>query len=342
MSLQIGETVGDYQVTGVLGHGGMGRVFRVRHTISQREEAMKIVLPDFEARPDVAERFLREIQVHASLTHPNIAALHTAFRMGPQLLMVMELVDGVSVEAMLRQGPIGTDRAIGYTSQVLAALGYAHERGVIHRDIKPANIMVTADGVVKLMDFGIARASGHRELTGSGVALGSLYYMSPEQVAAQPVDGRSDIYATGITLYEMVTGRRPIEGGSEYSIMQGHLQHVPAPPSELSPAIPQGISNAILKSLAKQPSERYQTAEEFRRALSGMTPTAVLPARASGLSAETLDFARQKLAVYIGPIAKVLVERTARHAPSELQFFQDLAEHVPAENRRAFLASVKR
>ena len=175
MSFQIGDTVGDYQVTGVLGRGGMGRVFRVRHTISQREEAMKIVLPDFEARPDVAERFLREIRVHASLTHPNIAAMHTAFRVGPQLLMVMELVEGTSVEELLRNGPIGLDRAIAYTDQVLAALAFAHERGVIHRDIKPANIMVTggrngqADGLRHRASGGAAGVDGNGR--GAGVAL---------------------------------------------------------------------------------------------------------------------------------------------------------------------------
>jgi eukaryotic-like serine/threonine-protein kinase len=343
MSFQIGETVGDYQVTGVLGRGGMGRVFRVRHTISQREEAMKIVLPDFEARPDVAERFLREIRVHASLTHPNIAALHTAFRVGAQLLMVMELVDGVSVEDMLRQGPIELHRAISYADQVLAALSYAHERGVIHRDIKPANIMVTGESTVKLMDFGIARAEGQRELTGTGVAVGSLYYMSPEQISGLAVDARSDLYATGITLYEMATGRRPIQGGSEYSIMQAHLHQAPAPPSALSPEIPPGISNAIVKSLAKDASARYQTADEFRRALAGTVATTTMQAPVvAGLSAETLNFARQKLAVYIGPIAKVLVERTARRVQGEAQFYQALAEHVPDESRRAFLASVKR
>ena len=342
MSFQIGDTVGDYQVTGVLGRGGMGRVFRVRHTISQREEAMKIVLPDFEARPDVAERFLREIRVHASLTHPNIAAMHTAFRVGPQLLMVMELVEGTSVEELLRNGPIGLDRAIAYTDQVLAALAFAHERGVIHRDIKPANIMVTVDGTVKLMDFGIARAAGQRELTGTGVALGSLYYMSPEQVAGHPVDARSDLYAAGITLYEMATGRRPIQGGSEYSIMQAHLQQAPAPPSVISPEIPPSISNAILKALEKQPAARFQTAEEFRRALSGTISTTAASMSTASLSPEILEAARQKLAVYIGPIAKVLVERTARRVQAEPQFYQALAEHVPPEQRRAFLASLKR
>ncbi len=342
MSFQIGDTVGDYQVTGVLGRGGMGRVFRVRHTISQREEAMKIVLPDFEARPDVAERFLREIRVHASLTHPNIAAMHTAFRVGPQLLMVMELVEGTSVEELLRNGPIGLDRAIAYTDQVLAALAFAHERGVIHRDIKPANIMVTVDGTVKLMDFGIARAAGQRELTGTGVALGSLYYMSPEQVAGHPVDARSDLYAAGITLYEMATGRRPIQGGSEYSIMQAHLQQAPAPPSVISPEIPPSISNAILKALEKQPAARFQTAEEFRRALSGTISTTAASLATASLSPEILEAARQKLAVYIGPIAKVLVERTARRVQAEPQFYQALAEHVPPEQRRAFLASLKR
>ena len=143
MSFQIGDKVGDYQIIGTLGAGGMGRVYKVKNMISDRIDAMKVLLPDLANEPDLADRFLREIKVLASLNHPNIAGLHTAFRLENQLLMIMEFVDGTTLEAKLRNGPFPLSDAIDYVSQVLSALGYAHSHGVIHRDIKPANMMLT-------------------------------------------------------------------------------------------------------------------------------------------------------------------------------------------------------
>ena len=178
MELQIGSTIGDYQVVGILGAGGMGKVFKVRNTISDRVEAMKILLPDLANAPELADRFLREIKVQASLEHPNIASLHTAVRVENQLLMLMEFVDGVTLEQKLKEGPLPTAQAVDYIQQVLSALEYAHARGVVHRDIKPANMMLTPGGVIKLMDFGIAKASGDHKLTMTGTTMGSLYYMS--------------------------------------------------------------------------------------------------------------------------------------------------------------------
>src|SRR5215472_3177208 len=150
MDLQIGSTVGDYQVIGILGAGGMGKVYKVRNTISDRVEAMKVLLPDLANAPELADRFLREIKVQASLEHPNIAALHTALRIDNQLLMFMEFVEGVTLEQLLKeQGRIPVGSAVNYVSQVLSALDYAHQHGVIHRDIKPANMMLTPAGAVK-------------------------------------------------------------------------------------------------------------------------------------------------------------------------------------------------
>ena len=146
MALQIGDTVGDYEIVGVLGKGGMGKVYRVRNLLSDRIEAMKVVLPDLSADPGLADRFLREIRVHASLEHPNIAALRTALRVDNQVLMVMELVEGISLEERLRQGPLDLASGIRYVDQILSALDLAHSRGIIHRDIKPANVIVTPDG----------------------------------------------------------------------------------------------------------------------------------------------------------------------------------------------------
>ena len=146
MNLEIGSTVGDYQVVGILGAGGMGQVYKVRNVISDRVEAMKVLLPDLVNQPDLADRFLREIKVQASLEHPNIAALHTAVRQENQLLMLMEFVEGVTLDQKLKDGPLPAAEAVNYIMQVLAALEYAHARGVVHRDIKPANMMLTPGG----------------------------------------------------------------------------------------------------------------------------------------------------------------------------------------------------
>jgi serine/threonine-protein kinase len=268
MNYEIGSRVGDYEVLEVLGSGGMGQVYKVRNVISGRVEAMKVLLPDLEGNAELADRFTREIKLQASLDHPNIAALHTTLRLDNQLLMLTEYVEGVTIEAALRSGRIPIDKAIDYTAQVLSALSYAHARGVVHRDIKPANMIVTPSGVVKLMDFGIAKMVVDRKLTQTGSTVGSLYYMSPEQIqGAVDLDPRSDLYSLGISLYEMVTGARPFQGDSEYSIMAAHLETNPPPPIQLDPNLPPALSEIILMALEKDPAQRFQTADAFRAAL---------------------------------------------------------------------------
>lgn len=267
MSLNVGDIVGDYQVIGILGAGGMGKVYKVRNMISDRIEAMKILLPNLESDPELSDRFLREIKVQASLDHPNIAKLYTAQRVGNQLLMFMEFVEGESLESLLKRGPIPIEYGCGYISQVAAALEYAHARGVIHRDIKPANMMLMPDGVVKLMDFGIARAAADRKLTQTGRTLGSLFYMSPEQINGVNLDARSDLYSLGVALYEVVTGRRPFQGDSDYSIMAAHLQSMPPPPIQLDPRVPKPLNDIILTAIAKDPAQRFQSAGALRAAL---------------------------------------------------------------------------
>ncbi len=269
MGLQIGDQVGDYQILGVLGVGGMGSVYRVRNLISERIEAMKVLLPNLRDVPELEERFLREIKVQARLDHPNITALRTAFRAGNQLLMVMELVEGSSLDEVIKKGAIPVPDAVNYGCQMLDALTYAHSVGVIHRDLKPPNMILTPAGVVKLTDFGIARDKKESKLTRTGVALGSLYYMAPEQIQGKETDARSDVYSLAVTLYQFLTGELPFQGDSEYAVMTAHLMQNPKPPVGVNPQIPHALSEIILKALAKDPVLRFQTAGEFRTMLAG-------------------------------------------------------------------------
>jgi serine/threonine protein kinase len=262
------QRIGDYQILNELGSGGMGRVYRVRNVISDRIEAMKILLPDLAGRQELAARFLREIKLMAALNHPNIAALRTAFTFENQLVMIMEYVEGKTVASILEHGPIPPADAVNYIEQVLSALSYAHQQHVIHRDIKPANMMLTPQGVIKLMDFGIARAGDEHTLTMTGTTLGSLGYMSPEQVKGEATDARSDLYSVGVSLYEMLTGQRPFRAESDYSIMTAHVKEMPKPLTDLEPGLPTALNDIIFMAIAKDPNKRFQSADAFRNALS--------------------------------------------------------------------------
>jgi eukaryotic-like serine/threonine-protein kinase len=270
------KRLGDYEVLDQLGSGGMGAVYRVRNVISDRIEAMKVLLPDLVGRQDLATRFLREIKVLAALDHPHIAALRTAQTVDNQLVMIMELVEGQSLAQRLAQGPIAAADALQVVRQVLDALDYAHRQDVIHRDIKPANMMITPQGVVKLMDFGIARSARDHKLTQAGATTGSLSYISPEQINGGTPDVRSDLYSLGVSLYEMVTGQLPFKADNDFAVMFAHLQKAPVPPIELQPTLAPEINALVLKAIAKEPGSRFQTASEFRDAV-----TSAVGARAS-------------------------------------------------------------
>jgi serine/threonine-protein kinase len=269
--MDLNQRIGDYEILDELGSGGMGRVFRVRNLISDRVEAMKILLPDLAGRQDLAARFLREIKLLATLNHPNIAALRTALTADNQLVMIMEYVEGQSLAARLVHGPIATGDALSYIDQVLDALGYAHAQQIIHRDVKPANMMLTPQGIVKLTDFGIARSRNDQSLTMTGTTTGSLAYMPPEQVRGEATDARSDLYSVGISLYEMVTGRRPFEVGGDFAVMAAHVNAQPTPPIALQPGLPAALNELILKAMAKEPTARFQTAGELRSAIAALS-----------------------------------------------------------------------
>lgn len=362
MSFQVGQVVGDYQVEGVLGRGGMGALYKVRNRISQRLDAMKVLLPSVRSSSaEITSRFEREIRVHASLRHPNIAELYTAFQLDDQLLMVMELVEGPTLESLLAHAPLPVELSVGIISQVLSALGYAHRQGVIHRDIKPTNIVLSHGGAVKLIDFGIALAEFNPRMTQTGMVLGSLAYMAPEQLTGQHADARADLYSVGITLYQALTGKRAIEGANEYEMMNAHVHQTPLPPAQHNPMVPPELSATILKSLSKNPAHRFQTAEEFRQALQGYMPTSnsawpqlaatpsetgvhervatMMPAEklpsSSRFHSAALAVLHRNLAQYVGPIARHLVMKESREAPNLDALCHAVANHIAKDSDRA-------
>jgi len=281
------KRIGDYEILAELGAGGMGRVYKVRNTISDRVEAMKILLPDLAGREELAARFLREIKLLASLNHPNIAQLRTAFTNNNQLVMIMEYVEGVSMATHLSGAAISVPDAVNYIDQVLNAVGYAHQQNVIHRDMKPGNMMLTPQGVVKVMDFGIARSDTDQTLTLAGTSLGTVNYMSPEQVKGLSTDPRSDLYSVGVCLYEMVTGKKPFMAGSDYSIMTAHVNEAPRPPVDLQPDLPPALNQIILIAIAKDPAQRFQTAAAFRNALNNVRGVSPAVAAVPGFAPTT-------------------------------------------------------
>ena len=266
----VGKRIGDYEILGELGKGGMGKVYKVRNVISDRVEAMKVLLPDLAGQKDLVDRFLREIKVLASLNHPNIAALRTAFTAENQLVMIMEYVEGETLAALIEDGPVPVADALKYMDDALAALSFAHHQNIIHRDVKPSNMMITPQGILKLMDFGIARSGNDQNLTVTGTALGSLNYMPPEQIQGGAVDARSDIYSLGISLYEIVTGKQPFKRDSDFAIMAAHMKETAKRPIELRPDLPQGLNDMILMAMSKEPAMRFQTADAFRAALASV------------------------------------------------------------------------
>lgn len=264
----IGERIGHLRVIASIGVGGMGAVWHAVDELLDRHVALKVIRPELMSRPGLAERFRSEAIVLARLQHPCIAALYGLEKRGDEFVMVMEFVDGQTLDVRLaEQGALPWPEATRITRAVLDALDHAHESGVIHRDIKPANVMITRAGRVKVMDFGIARLVGAQRQTRTGAAVGTPSYMSPEQLLGQEVDGRADVYAVGTLLYELTTGHLPFEVEGDYLRMIAQLQQIPALPSTHRAELPGGLDLIVARALQKEPDDRYASSGEFRDAL---------------------------------------------------------------------------
>jgi beta-lactam-binding protein with PASTA domain/tRNA A-37 threonylcarbamoyl transferase component Bud32 len=281
---------GRYELDGVVGRGGMAEVYRARDIRLDRIVAIKTLRADLARDPIFQARFRREAQSAASLNHPSIVAVYdTGEDMAtgvPVPYIVMEYVDGRTVRDLLQEGHrLLPERSLEIIDGVLRALDYSHQAGIVHRDIKPGNVMVTRNGDIKVMDFGIARAMSDAQATMTQTAqvIGTAQYLSPEQARGERVDARSDLYSAGCLLYELLTGRPPFTGDSPVAIAYQHVRENPVPPSRVDPDVPSWADAIVLKAMAKSPDDRYQTAAEMRadlqRAASGMPVSAAPPTR---------------------------------------------------------------
>ena len=262
-----GQSVGKYRVGSRLGRGGMGSVYKAVDETLHREVAIKRLHPDL-SDPDVLKRFRAEAIALARLNHPNIATLYELTEQNGELLMIMEFVRGKTLEIVSQQsGPMPVDRAVNLCAQALDALAHAHREGIVHRDLKPANLMLTTSGLVKVMDFGLARMAGTEHLTNNGFMVGTPAYMSPEQVLGGEVDGRADLYAIGVVLYRLLTTQLPFNAESGIAMVQKQINDQPTPVRQLRTELPQLCEEILTRALAKSPQERYQTADEFKAAL---------------------------------------------------------------------------
>jgi serine/threonine-protein kinase len=264
----IGSRVLDFELKAVIGAGGMSVVYRGEHRVTGQAVAIKILPPELAVHEELKARFVEEARVLAKLEHPNIVHLNNFTEAGGRLCLVMQYVEGVTFESMIvTRGKVAPDEALKVGIEVCKALEYAHAHGVVHRDIKPSNVLVRPDGAVKVTDFGIAKMIGNTRLTSTGQTMGTVRYMSPEQVRGKAADARSDIYSLGITLYEALTGHTPFDGENHFDIMQQHLRNRPPALAKMGATVPSPVEKALLVALEKSAADRYGDAALFRQAL---------------------------------------------------------------------------
>ena len=280
------ERIGSYRVDGVIGAGGMGIVYRAYDEALQRPVALKTLLPALSVDPEFVARFKREAQSAAALNHVNITQIYAIGQEGPTPFFAMEMIQGRSLDAIIKEkGALDPLQAARYMQQTAQGLRQAAQRHLIHRDVKPSNLMLTEEGIVKITDFGLAKASqSQTQLTATGEILGSPGYISPEQAQGLEIDARSDIYSLGATFYHLVTGKLPFDAPTPVAMIIRHMNDPLRPPRAANPAVPYPISALIQRMMAKRPGERFQDYDallkEFDRAIGASEASATLPAPA--------------------------------------------------------------
>jgi TolB-like protein/Flp pilus assembly protein TadD len=280
MSLAAGSRLGPYEIQSLIGAGGMGEVYRARDPRLDRDVALKVLPADVAANPARLERFEREAKTVASLNHPNIVTLYSVEEDAGVRFLTMELIEGQGLDQVLTADGLPLAKVFDTGIAIADALAAAHDKGIVHRDLKPANVMVTTDGRVKVLDFGLAKVAEKAAwdqtitqlppITTEGSVIGTVPYMSPEQLRGQQVDHRSDIFSLGILLYEMASGRRPFSGATKTDVMSSILRDTPRPLAEMKPDLPPQLGRIIAQCLEKEPEDRYHSAKDIRNALRGL------------------------------------------------------------------------
>ena len=269
----IGQQIQNYTIISQLGQGGMGTVYKAVDNVLGREVALKMLNTQMINQPQVLERFKKEAQLLARLLHPNIAVIYNLIEQGGQHFMVMEYVEGKNLDEIVRQHKIMPyQMAALIFGQALEGLQHAHKKGIFHRDIKPSNLILTPEGIVKLMDFGIAKVAGEQRITQVNKVIGTIEFLAPEIIEGKEPSVASDIYATGVTMYELLSGKLPFESGTDYNLMQEILKKRPLAPEKINAAVPKILSNIIMKALEKRPENRFKDAGEFQQALAAAFP----------------------------------------------------------------------
>ena len=327
----------NYRVIKKIGHGGMGLVYVAEDLALGRLVALKVLAPYLVQDPEILERFRFEARNQAQLVHTNITMVYSFLVEDEQAFLVLEFIDGETLESRInREGRIVAMEALPIFRKILGALGYAHSKGVIHRDIKPGNIAFTSEGDVKIMDFGIAlniEATGR--LTKTGHVLGTPHYMAPEQILGQELTFRTDIYALGITLFEMLTGRLPFDSKSDYEVRVAQINHPPPSPRSFGyQDITPELEEVILKALAKEPEARFSSAREFLQALEAAVGRDHLVTRVKGMH---LDKSTQILEANREPVPPPSEPESEEPAapPAEAQLAEGLVPPPPAPEREA-------
>jgi len=264
----IGKKIGNYRIRERIAGGGVGCVWKGEDEALGRPVAVKMLRPEMADRAGLVERFRAEAQTVGRLNHPNIATIYSLLEESGEVFLVMEFVEGETLATRIRHdGPFSLEACFDLFHQVLDGVHHAHEAGIVHRDVKPSNVMVDDRGLVKLLDFGIARSEGSPRITRAGGIVGTPHYMSPEQVQGEEGSVRSDVYALGLLLYELTVGRLPFEGEAEFDIMRAQVEVTPSSPRECGADLPEPAEAVLLRALSKDPAERYPTVMAFQDAL---------------------------------------------------------------------------
>jgi len=265
MDKYIGKKLdGRYEITELIGIGGMADVYKATDTVDNKTVAVKILKREYAENEEFLRRFRNESRMVAQLSHPNIVRVYDVGFSDKLQFMVMEYIDGITLKEYMENEKVLTWKdSVHFIIQVLRALQHAHDKGIVHRDIKPQNIMLFTDGTIKVMDFGIAKSAKEQAYTATDQAIGTVYYISPEQARGSSVDKKSDIYSVGIMLYEMLTGQKPFDADKPVSIAVMHMNDIPKRPRAVNPDIPAGLEEIILRAIEKDPEDRYQSAADM-------------------------------------------------------------------------------